>query len=180
MRWITFILLLYFLTAMQCAKFGAFPSGPHGENFWPEILYLPMLAIFYALFAADTAAPLAGLICGAMLDVTSGEFLGTNLVPLALVTWVLVRIRPSLFREHMLLQMITTLMAILAYAVLTVIFRRLIHAPLTGQKMADHFFTLAGDGVYTAIVAPLFFWLFFRFPNLLGFTSHGPRTRGHG
>ena len=76
--------------------------------------------------------------------------------------------------------MITTLVAILAYALLTVLFRKLIHAPLTGQSLTDHFFALAGDGVYTAIVAPLFFWMFFRFPNLLGFTSHGPRSRGHG
>ena len=97
MRWITFILLLYFMTALQCRKFGAFPSGPHGDNFWPEILYLPMLAIFYALFAADAAAPLAALLSGAMLDLTSSEFLGTNMIPLALVAWVLVRIRHRFF-----------------------------------------------------------------------------------
>jgi len=181
MRWITFFLLLYVTTALQCAKFAAFPSGPHGENFFPEILYIQMLAVFYALFAADPLAPLAALACGAVLDLTSGgDFLGTSALPLAIVAWVLVRTRPSLFREHMLLQMITTLLALLAFSFLDALFRTFFHAPLVGLSIHTHFFHLAGDAVYTAIAAPLFFWLFFRFQSLLGFTPHGPRSRGHG
>jgi rod shape-determining protein MreD len=180
MRWITFLLLLYVMTAMQCAKFAAFPSGPHGDNFFPEILYIPMLALFYALFAADPLAPLAALACGAIMDLTNGDFLGTSAIPLALVAWMLVRTRPSLFREHMMLQMIMTLLAMLAYALLDAIFRSLLHAPLTGLTIPSHFLHLAGDAVYTAVAAPLFFWIFFRFQPLLGFTPHGPRGRGHG
>ena len=180
MRWITFFILLYFMTALQCAKFASFPSGPHGENFFPEILYIQMLAIFYALFAADPLAPLAALVCGVMLDLMNGDFLGTSAVPLALVAWLLVRTRPSLFREHMFLQMITTLLAALAYAFLDALFRAFIHAPLNGLSIPAHFAHLAGDAVYTAVAAPLFFWLFFRFQPLLGFTPHGPRGRGHG
>ncbi len=180
MRWITFLILLYLMAALQMACFGAFPSGQFGDTFWPQIQYLPMLAIFYALFAADTAAPLAALLAGALLDLSNGDLLGTSAIPLALVAWLLVRIRPSLFREHMLLQMITTLIALLAYALLSVAFRRMIHAPLDGQSAGGQFFPLAGDAVYTAIVAPLFYWLFFRFQPLLGFSPHGPRGRSHG
>ena len=56
MRWITFFILLYFMYALQIAHLGALPHGPRGDDFWPAIEFLPLLAVFYALFAADTAA----------------------------------------------------------------------------------------------------------------------------
>ena len=70
-------------------------------------------------------------------------------------------------------------MAILFFALLCLPMRSLAKAPFEGHSVWTHFVTLAGDAIYTALVAPIFYWIFFRFPGLLGFSSHGPRTR-HG
>ena len=180
MRWITFAILLYLMTALESAHLGALPSANPMREPWPEVLFVPMLAVFYALYAAETAAPLAALVCGLMLDITDPSFLGTNAVPLAIVAWLIVRIRLSIFREHMISQVVMTLLAVLAFAFLAALFRKLIGAPLHGGGFWRQFGNLAGDAVYTAILAPLFFWFFFRFRQLLGFSSHGPRIRGHG
>jgi rod shape-determining protein MreD len=174
MRWITFLILLYVMAALQHANLGGFPP-----NLWPRILFLPMLAIFYALFAADFAAPLAALACGAAWDLLGNDFLGTNMVPLALVAWLIVRIRLSIFREHAISQVIMTLLAVLAFALISALFRKLIGAPVESASLWVHIGRLAGDAVYTSIAAPFFYWLFFRFQPLLGFSSHGYRSRGH-
>jgi hypothetical protein len=97
-----------------------------------------------------------------------------------MVGWVIVRIRLSLFREHFIAQLLITLLAILMFALGSAIFRRLIGAPLEGDSMFVQFNYLAGNAVYTAIVAPFFFNVLFRFHHLLGFTSHGARGRGIG
>ena len=178
MRWITFLILLFLMSALQGSHLGAFGHG--GNDHWPAIEYLPLLAVFYALFGAETAGPMAAIMCGMMYDIVNDEFLGTNMIPLALVAYLLVRVRLSIFREHALSQAILTLLAILAYGLAAVVFRRLIGAPLHGDAMLPHLGQLAGNGLYTAVVAPVVFWFLFRFKHLLGFTPHGPRTRGHG
>ncbi|HUO09083.1 MAG TPA: rod shape-determining protein MreD [Phycisphaerae bacterium] len=179
MRWITFFILLFLADALQQSHFASIPHPSHTDP-WPSIEYLPLLAIFYALFASEAAAPLGGLCCGIAYDLANHtDFVGTSAVPLALTAWLVVRIRLSIFREHFVSQLLITLMAILTFALLCLMMRSIAHAPFEGQSLWTHFMTLAGNAIYTALVAPAFFWLFFRFPGLLGFTSHGPRTR-HG
>ena len=177
MRWITFFILLYFMYALQIAHLGALPHGPRGDDFWPAIEFLPLLAVFYALFAADTVAPLAALACGLAYDIGNHDFAGTNMIPLALVALLLIRVRLAIFREHAISHFIMTLLAVLVFAFLAALFRKLIGAPLYGLAFWPHSFQLAGNALYTAIVAPGIFWLLFRFPKLLGFTSHGARDR---
>jgi len=181
MRWLTFFILLYFMTALHNSRFGGIPQASgSGGDIWPLIEYLPLLAIFYAMYASESAAPLAALVCGLVYDLYEFEFIGTSLIPLALVGWMIVRIRLSIFREHFISQVVITLLGVLAFAFLSVILRRLLGAPLQGRSMWTHFSVHAGNALYTAIVAPFLFYLMFRFHHLLGFTSHGPRTRPHG
>lgn len=177
MRWIMFLILLYFMAALQFSKLGAFPSG---GNYWPEILYLPMLAFFYALYAEDASGPLAALVCGLVYDLCNDEFIGTSMIPIGVTAWLIVRVRPSIFRENPISQMMVTLLGVLGFAVISAVFRNLIGAPLEGRSVWKHMGIVSGDAVYTAIVAPLIFWVFFRFRHLLGFSSHGARGRGHG
>jgi hypothetical protein len=73
--------------------------------------------------------------------------------------------------------MAMTLMALLALAIISAVFRRLLGAPLEGQNMWTHMFELAGNAFYSALVCPALYWLFFRFKGALGFTSHGSRSR---
>ncbi len=177
MRWITFLIFLYLMTSLQSAGLGGFP---YHNALWPRIEYLPILAIFYALYAAEPAAPIAGLLCGIAYDITTpADFLGTSAVPLALTVLLVVKIRLSIFREHGISQILITLFAILTFAALSVIVRLIISAPLDSNSIWSHFANLAANAIYSAILAPVFFWLFFRLQPILGFTSHGPRSRAH-
>jgi rod shape-determining protein MreD len=179
MRWLTFFILLYFMTALQNSRFGGIPQASDSGDIWPFIEYLPLLAVFYALYASEAAAPLAALICGLVYDLFKMEFIGTSLIPLALVGLLIVRIRLSIFREHFISQVVITLLGVLTFALLSVILRRLLGAPMQGHSMWAQFSVHAGNALYTAIVAPFVFYLLFRFHHLLGFTSHGTRGRAH-
>jgi len=177
MRWITFFILLYVMAVLQ---FGRLGGVPHGDGAWPRVEYLLILAIFYGLYAAEGAAPLCGLICGVVYDLGNlNEMVGTHAVPLALITVLVVKIRLSIFREHFVSQFLITLLAILGFSVLEVITRLLVTAPLDSGSVWSTFGHLAANAVYTAAVAPVFYWFFFRFQPLLGFTLHGSRGRGH-
>jgi rod shape-determining protein MreD len=184
MRWITFFILLYLMTALQDSHLGGIPYRlGAGWTLWPYIEFLPLLAIFYALYAADTAAPLAALLCGLAYDFRAGPgtiFIGTNLIPLAIVGWLIVRIRLSIFREHFIAQVVITLLAVVVFAILSAFFSWAIGAPLEGHTLWAHLTHIAGNAIYTSIVAPFLFYVLFRFQHLLGFTPHGPRLRGHG
>jgi len=167
MRWITFLILLLAMAALQDAQLGGFPHGP--KDVWPMVEYLPLLAVFYALFAAETAALLAAAACGAMYDLVDGTYLGTNMIPLALVAWAILGIRLSIFREHAISQVIMTLVAVLAFAVLSALWRKMLGAPLQGLGIWPHVGRLAGNAVYTAVVAPAVMWVLFRLKGILGF-----------
>jgi rod shape-determining protein MreD len=178
MRCITFFILLFLADALQQSHLGSIPH-PFNSTPWPAIEYLPLLAIFYALYASESAAPLCGLLCGIAYDLANHDFVGTSAVPLAFIAWVIVRIRLSIIREHFMSQLLLTLLAILAFALVCLPMRSFASAPYQGHSVWTHFATLGGNAVYTSVIAPFLFGLFFRFPSLLGFTSHGPRTR-HG
>jgi rod shape-determining protein MreD len=187
MRWLTFFLLLYVMMAAQTSRLGGIPSTPAAGGaaigstvIWPYIEFVPLLAVFYALYASAEGAPLAALFCGLSYDLAQMDFVGTSLIPMALVGWLIVRIRLSIFREHFISQVVITLLGVLAFAAMSVVFRRLIGASLEGNSMIGHFGYHAGNALYTAMVAPVLFYLFFRIQHMLGFTSHGPRMRPHG
>jgi len=177
MRWITFLLLLYLAYALQVSHLGALLLGHTTDDPWPCIEYIPLLAVFYALFAAESAAPLAALVCGMLYDVGNKDFLGTTMIPLALTALVIVKIRLLIFREHIISHIIMTLVALLLLAVLSTTFRALLKAPLYADSIFLHFIHLAGNALYTALLAPAFFYLFFRLKSLLGFNLQGPRPR---
>jgi cell shape-determining protein MreD len=105
------------------------------------------------------------------------ELLGTHAVPIAMMAFLVVRIRFSIFRDHFLSQLLITLLSLLALAVFDVIVRMLISAPLDDGSIWRHFGHLSANAVYSALVTPILIALFFRLTPILGFTSHGPRSR---
>ncbi|MEI8195084.1 MAG: rod shape-determining protein MreD, partial [Phycisphaerae bacterium] len=111
MRWITFFVLLYFAAALQETRFGALSAATHA---YPIIEFLPLLAVIYALFADEHQAPLAGIACGLMYDIFSQPF-GIYTISLGLVAWLVVKIRMSIFREHLFSQFIMAFLAILIF-----------------------------------------------------------------
>ncbi len=177
MRWITFFILLYLFAALQASHLGAVPNRDPAN--WPCIEYLPLLAVFYALYAAETSAPLCALICGVVYDLQTFEFVGISTVPLALVCLGVVKIRLSLFREHFISQALVSFLAVLAFGLLSAMTHLATGSFASGSSFVSHFGSYAGNAVYSSFVAPGIFWILFHLQGILGFSSHGPRTRLH-
>ena len=175
MRWITFLILLAVMAAFRLARFLSVPHANGAE--WPEIEYVVILTVFYALFADDQHAPLAGLAAGAMMDLLNPlAILGTSALALGLVAWGIVRIRLSIFRESVGSQVILTVLAVFAYGFLTALLRTI--APSgSGPSFWREILTMTGNSAYSGLAAPALFWLFFKIRPLLGFGTHGPRSR---
>jgi rod shape-determining protein MreD len=179
MRWITFGILLYLATALQVAHFGQW-----SEAGYFHVEFIPMLAVFYALYPAEDYALLACLCCGFMYDLTGIGLLGVNTILLSLAGYGITRIRMNIFRQNPISQ------AVLVF--LTVVFVLLGRNILTrmGLWSADQPMTvLSGyaptigitlsSAIYTAIVAPWVFRGLFMIGPLLGFDgpSHHVRNR---
>ena len=112
-----------------------------------------------------------------MFDLLDAVLIGTNMIPLGLTALLLLRMRSVVFREHMMAQAIMTLIALVIFSILSTIFRTLLGSRLEGDSAWAHLGHLLVDSIYTAILAPFLFWVFFRFPQMLGFTSQ--RSRSH-
>jgi len=97
---------------------------------------------------------------------------------MGIMALMVVQVRLSIFREHFASQVVMTFLAIAVFAVLSIIMRKIVGGPL-GEGMGSYFWHVVVNGLYTALVAPLFYRLFFRFQGILGFSSHGPRGRMH-
>lgn len=176
MRWLTFLVLLYITSALQFAHFLAWPHA-HGPG-WPTPQYLVILAAFYALHAEEHVAPLCGLAAGLMFDLGPDlPLLGTGTVAMGLVAWGIVRIRLSIFREHPVSQGVLTFLAVLAFGVISGLLRTLWPASYEPTRYWPYVGGMAGDAVYSGLLAPAAFWLFFRLRPMLGFGSHGLRGR---
>jgi len=171
MRWITFSILLYVCAALQVTHFLTLSA--HGS--YPAIQYLPLLAIFYALFADEKSAPLAGFACGILYDLTSGGMIpfGTQAVPLALLTLLVVRIRMSIFRERVISQIVISFVALLFFALLVALLSWL----LLGGGLWAAFGPMSANAVYSAFAAPLLFRLWMLLKGFLGFDPHRHRSR---
>jgi rod shape-determining protein MreD len=176
MRWITFILLLYIAAALHSAWFCALG----GAEKFPRIDYVAMLAIFYALFAAEDYALMAALCCGILYDLMAPSPIGPHTFSLALVAWVIVRVRLSIFREHVISQAVVTMLAAAAFGLLTqslwVIMPKLLGIATTGLPFGAAMKAWLINALYTGIVAPGVFWLLFKLNTLLGFSVRGPRS----
>jgi rod shape-determining protein MreD len=175
MRWITFCILIYAAAALQAARFLALSVNDH-----PAIEYLPLIGIFYALFAPEETAPLCGFWCGLALDlISSDQPLGTHAVPLALVAYTVTKIRLSIFREHVVSQFIVALLGVLLFALLAGAFRAI--TDREASQLIGTFFAvsraLAINAIYSAAVAPVIFWLLLRLKPILGFEVARGRKR---
>lgn len=174
MRWITFLILLAVMAAFQIARFLSVPHASSAP--WPEIEYLVILTVFYALFADDQHAPLCGLAAGALLDLINPvAILGTSAFTLGLIAWAIVRIRLSIFRENLGSKIVMTVIAVIAYGFIAALLRTV--APQGGPTFWRQLLIMAGNAAYSGLAAPVLFWLFFKIRPLLGFGIHGPRSR---
>ena len=176
MRWIIFGILLYAAAALQMTHFLSLRPGD-----CPALEFLPLLAIFYALFAMEDVAPLCGFWCGLALDlITPGVPMGTNAVPLALVALVVVKIRLSVFRENVISQVVVAGLGVLLFAGLSAVWHTILLSGGDASRPSTFwavFGPLAINALYTGAVAPALFWLLLLLRPILGFEPARGRKR---
>ncbi len=175
MRWLTFFLLLYFATALAAAHLGQW-----SEIGYFHLEYLVLLGMFYALFADEDSAILAGFWCGLVYDLTSQSLLGTQALLLGLIALGLVKIRKHIFRNNALSQIVMTFLAVIIFLVgRTAIDSAVLWACGRGG-LSINLLRFAGitfsSAVYTAVLAPVIYRLLFMLGSLLGFEP--PHHRG--
>ncbi len=175
MRWITFFLLLYLATALQAAHLAQW-----SEVGYFHLEYLVLLAIFYALFAEEDSAILAGFWCGLVYDLTSQSLLGSEALMLGLIALGLVKIRKHIFRNNALSQIVMTFLAVIIFLVGRTAIDSGVSWAFGQPGVAISPVLFAGvtfsSAVYTAVIAPLMFRLIFLLGPLLGFEA--PHHRG--
>ncbi len=175
MRWFSFCILLYLAAALQMAHLGAL-----SEHGYFHVEFLPVLVVFYALFADESRSLLCSLIVGLVYDLTSTSLLGTHIVILALVAWVISRVRMSIFRYNMISQTILTLLAVMFTLSAADILAWLAPMLIGGPRPPEMSFwptlgVVSSTGIYTAVLAPWLFKLAFLMGPLLGFESENRR-----
>ncbi|MEI7766346.1 MAG: rod shape-determining protein MreD [Phycisphaerae bacterium] len=174
MRWFAYVILLYVATAFQVARLGKISPGTY-----PQIEYLIILVLFYALYAPEDEAALAAIITGITYDLISTDIIGTQAIPIALLGWLVLRIRMSIFRDFFLSQALVALFAGILLALLSSIFKcwSIPHAARLG------FGSLVWQGCanagYTAIMAVPIIYVLDKLRPILGLESgrkNGYRT----
>ncbi len=169
MRWITFGILLYLATALQVAHFGQW-----SEAGYFHIEFIPMLAVFYALYPTEDSALLACFCCGLVYDLTATGLFGVNTISLSLAGYAITRIRMNIFRQNPISQFVlvflTVMLVLLGKNVL--IRMALWSAAQPTTDISGYAATTAiafSSAIYTAILAPWVFRGLFMIGSLLGF-----------
>ncbi len=179
MRWITFGILLYLATALQVAHIGQW-----SEAGYFHIEFIPMLAVFYALYAAEDYALMACCCCGFMYDLTGIGLLGMNTILLSLAGYGITRIRMNIFRQNPISQSVLVFLAVV-FVLLgrNVLIRMgLWSADQPATLVSGYAATIAitfSSAIYTALLAPWVFRGLFMIGPMLGFDgpSHHGRNR---
>lgn len=170
MRWIPFFILLYLATALQAAHLGQFSAAGYFH-----IEYLPLLAIFYAMFAATDSAPLACFWCGLVYDLTSSGPLGLQAILLAMIGLGIIPIRKHIFRANPVSQAVLTCLGVLLFMIARSLVEWLVFPTAGGAwggiGLATQVGLIASSTLYTALVAPGLFRLLFLLGSLLGFET---------
>lgn len=175
MRWLTFFALIYIAAALQSAHLGQLNT--HG---YFHLEFIPLLAIFYCLYAERESALLASLLCGLVYDLTSQSLLGMEMILLGLMALGITKIRAHVFRNNIVSQIVIAFFAIMIF-----LFARMLLTNLilwTAGKTAlipdnlPYSLIIFSSAAYTAVLAPLVFRGLFFLGGLLGFESHPTRA----
>ncbi len=175
MRWITFFGLLYIAAALQAAHLGQL-----NVTGYFHLEFIPLLVIFYSLYAERESAMVAALFCGLVYDLTSPSLLGLEMVLLGLLAIGITKIRAHVFRNNFISQMVITFFTTTLF-----LFGRMIISDLLLWTSGKHAMVpvnltfsmiILSSAAYSAAVAPLLFRGLFLLGPLLGFDSHARRA----
>ncbi len=91
----------------------------------------------------------------------------------------MVKIRLSIFREHILSQFIIAVLGILLFAMLAALLQAIMGKPEVSRSTTfwSVLFPLSVNALYSGIVAPALFWIMLRLRPILGFDPPRGRKR---
>lgn len=175
LHWITFIVVLVVVTALQktLAPFIAVQAVR------PD--FMAILAVHYALAARPSDALLACWGVGVAIDLTSLSYadapnVGLHALSLGLIALAIVWVRDLTFRESVVTQLVFTFLTKLALVVFTGAY--MLYVVPTPRRFGEILLSGFYAAVYTTVLAPYGHWLLRRFRNILGIGStHRLRVR---
>ncbi len=163
MRWVMVAILGYACLVAETTVFrrsGLLALEIHGHWVRPDLLLV--FGVFLALVLEPWEVFVAGWCLGLATDLTApyGR-LGIGALLLAVGLWTLSQLQGSLFRTRVVTQFILTLLVVFTLHWLgeTAAQASMGVAPLVSRNAEGALF----DAVYSAVLAPYLFWIFFRF-----------------
>ncbi len=175
MNWPVYALTAYVLLAFQTglADTLAFPSEYASGGIQPRFILI--FAIFIGLSASATTAIVSCAILGFTVDLIATRANGTVIGPYTLgyiaATYLLIQLRPMLFRQHPLtFAPMTFLCGLLAHLIVTAVFtiRYWYDGPPDYAPVND-LITRTLSLLYTAAIALFFAWPMIKLTPLYGF-----------
>ncbi len=175
MRWISFVILLLFVTVLQ-ASVAPFLAV---HTIRPDLMII--LAVHYALAARTNDAVLAAYFVGLAIDLTSLGFagdanVGLHALSFGLIAFAIVKLRDLTFRESVVTQFLFTFAAKLLLSLMTGIYLSCVLD--LGSGWREILVTGAYTAAYTAVLAPYGYWFMRSLRRPLGIgTTHRLRVR---
>ncbi len=161
MRWVVVAILAYACLVAQTSFFrpGLLGFEIEGHTVQPDLVLL--LGIFLALVLEPYEVFVVGWCLGLASDLASSHpRLGVAALLFASVLFLLSYLQGSIFRTRVLTQFLLTLVVVFLIHWLWTLMAR--YAPGVTLPVGRAAMGAAFDAVYSAILAPYLFWLFFR------------------
>jgi rod shape-determining protein MreD len=175
MRWISFVILLLFVTVLQ-ASVAPFVAV---HTIRPDLMII--LAVHYALAARGSDAVLAAYFIGLAIDLTSLGFagdanVGLHALAFGLIATAIVKLRDLTFRESVVTQFLFTFAAKLLLSLMIGVY--LLYVLKLEFGWREIITVGAYTAAYTAVLAPYGYWFLRGLRRPLGIgTTHRLRVR---
>ena len=173
MRWLSFAILAYLITAIQMALGGFLNYGAASPN-----LVLPV-AVFIAINARREDALAACFILGFLQDLFTQHPPGLYAFSYGLVGLFVVGARPVVYRDHPLTHLFVTLAAALvtgAVVLLNDFAYPILHHVVDAAKPSVS--RVLASAVYSSLLAPILLGLLARIKWVFGFRTVRPTVPG--
>lgn len=172
MRWVSYILLAYLITAIHLGLAGFLNWGQAAPN-----LVLPV-AVFIAINAGREEALLGVFLLGLLQDLFTHQPMGLNAFSYSLAALFVVGAQPAVYRDHPLTHLFVTLAAALVIGGAG-IFNEWAYPLLHGQAgVSPGWMGALLSAVYSAALAPVILYPLVRVKWIFGF-RHDRHDRMH-
>jgi rod shape-determining protein MreD len=166
MRWIPFAIFAYVTLGLQTGMARALDW--HGAG--PNLVLVAM--VFIGLNAPREPALLGALALGFMQDLASQQAMGLYALGFGLAGLLVISLRRTLFREHLLTHFLATFFAGLIVGGVLALHARV--RPEGGREPVM-WMTLFYTAVYSGLLAPVVMWPLQRARKVFGFQGSAPR-----